>query len=107
MEFLNLVLGFIISLLFAVLLYTFSGKIAPKFKNNREKELPYTCGEDLPPQTVQIYIPQFYYLVFFTIMEVALALLTIAFYSSIFWVPFIYVILVSLTLLALPRGEKS
>jgi len=96
-------MGLVICVLVAVALYLLGGKIAPPSEENPEKRTPYACGEDYPPEEIQVYIHDFYYIAFFVIFEVAVLLLALSMYSFSFLAVAIYAIIVFLALFQVPR----
>jgi NADH:ubiquinone oxidoreductase subunit 3 (subunit A) len=96
-------MGLVICVLIAVVLYLLGKKIAPPSEENPEKRAPYACGEDFPPEEVQVYIHNFHYIAFFVIFEVAVLLLALSMYSFSFFAVALYAIVVFLALSQIPR----
>ena len=62
---------FLISLFVALLLYWYGGKISPKVKATANKLAPYACGEEFPPQKLQVNVERFFvYAVFFLVFDI-------------------------------------
>ncbi|MCD6164067.1 MAG: NADH-quinone oxidoreductase subunit A [Candidatus Odinarchaeota archaeon] len=95
--------GLLICLLIAVVFYFLGKKIAPPSEENPEKTAPYACGEDYPPEKIQMYIHNFYYIAFFVLFEIATLILALSMFSFSFYVVAAYAIIVFLTLLQIPR----
>jgi len=95
--------GLLICLLIAVVFYFLGKKIAPPSEENPEKTAPYACGEDYPPEKIQMYIHNFYYIAFFVLFEIATLILALSMFSFSFYVVAVYAIIVFLTLLQIPR----
>jgi len=95
--------GLLICLLIAVVFYFLGKKIAPPSEENPEKTAPYACGEDYPPEKIQMYIHNFYYIAFFVLFEIATLILSLSMFSFSFYVVAAYAIIVFLTLLQIPR----
>ncbi len=96
-------IGLLICLLIAVVFYLLGKKIAPPSEENPEKTAPYACGEDYPPEKIQMYIHNFYYIAFFVLFEIATLILALSMFSFSFYVVAAYAIIVFLTLLQIPR----
>ena len=96
-------IGLLICLLIAVVFYFLGKKIAPPSEENPEKTAPYACGEDYPPEKIQMYIHNFYYIAFFVLFEIATLILALSMFSFSFYVVAAYAIIVFLTLLQIPR----
>jgi len=103
MEALATWIGLLICILIAVAFYILGKKIAPSSEENPEKTAPYACGEDYPPEEIQVYIHHFYYIAFFVIFEIAALILALSMYSLSFYVVAAYAIIVFLILLKIPR----
>ncbi|MHA1582745.1 MAG: NADH-quinone oxidoreductase subunit A [Candidatus Baldrarchaeia archaeon] len=95
--------GLLICLLIAVVFYLLGKKISPPSEENPEKTAPYACGEDYPPEKIQMYIHNFYYIAFFVLFEIATLILALSMFSFSFYVVAAYAIIVFLTLLQIPR----
>ncbi|MGQ4832422.1 MAG: NADH-quinone oxidoreductase subunit A [Candidatus Asgardarchaeia archaeon] len=107
MSSITLLLSLLFTALFVVGVYLFGKKIGVPSTPNPEKMAPYTCGEDIPTAQPRYFITWFYYVVYFTLFEVAAMLLTISFGAAALWGPLIYVIMTFLAILILPKGEMS
>ena len=107
MSVITLLLSLLLITLFVVGVYLFGKKIGIPSAPNPEKTTPYACGEDIPTAQPRYFITWFYYVVYFTLFEVAAMILTISFGASALWGPLIYVIMVFFAILMLPKGDMS
>jgi len=90
-----------LTLLFVLSLYLLGRFMAPPFdKKNIEKIQPYSCGEELPIEQIQIKIHQYYLAAVFTVLEVAALFLALTIYSPLAYLALIYLGLVFVTYLA-------
>lgn len=71
---------FVLSILLGIILYIFGSIIAPKVKKTAGKLAPYACGEDLPPEKLQVNAEEFFiYATYFLIFDVVAFVLATSF----------------------------
>lgn len=99
------ILAIAIVFLFSVTVYALGRLLAPPFdKTNLEKIKPYSCGEELPSEQIQVVIHQYYLVVLFTVLEVATLFFALTIYSPLMLIPLIYFIIVMFMYVAYRSG---
>jgi len=88
---------FVLSILLGVILYILGSIIAPKVKKRTEKLAPYACGEDLPPEKLQVNAEEFFiYATYFLIFDVVAFVLATSFSNP----GFFPILFIAITLVA-------
>jgi len=100
---------FIVSLVFAGIVYAIGGAISPHPEKTRGKLAPYACGEDFPGERVPVSVHVFDYAALFMVFDVIAMVLVFSMGISIFaepvvmFISIVYVVLVLVALLVLVR----
>ena len=81
-----------------LLVYLYSGKIAPKPRKSKDRDAPYACGEDFPPARPGITINFFWYIVIFLVFDVIDFILALS-YGINHLYPIMYLSIVILALI--------
>jgi len=95
---------FIISLVFAAIVYAIGGAISPHPEKTEGKLSPYACGENFPGEQVPVSVHVFDYAALFMVFDVIAMVLVFSMGISIFAEPvvmFLSIIYVALVLVAL------
>lgn len=91
-------------------IYVFSVILSRKsFRNEPDKKMPYACGERLASLTSIVVITLYKYVIYFIILDSSLAILafaSMALNHSNIWFFSIYVLMLLISSLLLPRGEE-
>lgn len=76
----SLPIVFLTALTVSFFFYWIGGKIAPKGKKTPGKLATYACGEDFPPEKLQLNVQRFFiYAVYFMIFDILSFILAISF----------------------------
>jgi NADH:ubiquinone oxidoreductase subunit 3 (subunit A) len=78
----SLPIVFLTALIVSLVFYWIGGKIAPKGKKTPGKLTTYACGEEYPPEKLQLNIQKFFiYAVYFMIFDILAFMLAVSFMS--------------------------
>jgi len=95
--FISLPFVFVLSLIAALMLYWYGGKISPKAAKTPGKLAQYACGEEMPAEKLQVNVERFFiYAVYFLVFDILAFMLATSFASPGF-MPALYAVI---TLLA-------
>lgn len=98
----KLIIAVISTILLIVILYAIGRKVAPREKPISAKEEPYACGERIYLKSLRLNIHRFYYIAFFLLIETGCVLLIFSYPAENFVLPVIYVMLLFVSLVAIP-----
>jgi len=92
---------FILSMSLGLILYMVGGKIGAKGRRSLGKEASYACGEDFPPERIQVNMEKFLiYTVWFLIFDI-LAFMIATSMSTSGFTPLLYILIALIALLTL------
>jgi len=81
---------FVASILTALLIYSLGGRLAPKSTQTKEKNAPYSCGEQGPVNEAKIDLERFLtFAIYFLIFDVVAFVTMTSFYAGDF-LPVVY-----------------
>jgi NADH:ubiquinone oxidoreductase subunit 3 (subunit A) len=83
-----------VSLATALIIYWIGGRLAPRSEQNKEKNAPYSCGEQGPVKEAKLDLERFLtFAVYFLIFDVLAFVVMTSFYATDF-LPVVYTLVV-------------
>jgi len=99
----SLPIAFLTALVVSLVLYWIGGRIAPRGKRTPGKLATYACGEEYPPEKLQLNVQRFFiYAVYFMIFDILAFILATSFMSPGLMPALYAIITLSAVVLLLP-----